>query len=36
MSNADDGDMMLERRPAELEPGLEEDEQDGKWVGVKK
>ena len=31
MSNADDGDMMLERRPAELEPGPEEDEQDGKW-----
>ena len=36
MSNADDGDMMLESRPSELEPGPGENEQDGKWVGVKK
>ena len=36
MSNADDGDMMLESRPAELEPGPEEGEQDSKWIGVKK
>ena len=36
MSNADDGNMMLEIRPAELEPGVEEDESAGQWVGVKK
>ena len=36
MSNADDGNMMLEIRPAELEPDVEEDESAGQWVGVKK
>ena len=36
MSNADDGDMMLESRPVELEPGVEEDEPTSQWVGVKK
>ena len=36
MNNADDADMMLELKPAELEPGVEEDEPTSRWVGVKK
>ena len=36
MSNADDADMMLEIRPAELEPGFGEEESVGQWIGVKK
>ena len=36
MNNADDGDMIFESRPAELEPGPEGDEQDSKWMSVKK
>ena len=36
MSIADDADMMLELEPAELEPGVEEDEPANQWVGVKK
>ena len=36
MSNADDADMMLEIRPTEMEPGLEEDGPVGQWVGVKR
>ena len=36
MGNADDGGMMLADGPVELEPGLEDDEFPGQWVGVKK
>ena len=36
MSNVDDGDMMLEIRPAEIEPGVEQDKSIAQWVGVKK
>ena len=36
MSNTDDADMMLEIRPAELEPGFGEEESVGRWVGAKK
>ena len=36
MSNVDDGDMILEIRPAEMEPGVEQDEPTSQWVGVKK
>ena len=36
MSNADDSDVMLEIRPAELEPGFGEEESAGQWIGVKK
>ena len=36
MSNADDADMMLEIRPAELEPGFGEEVSVGQWIGVKK
>ena len=36
MSNIDDANMMLEIRPAELEPGFGEEESVGRWVGAKK
>ncbi len=36
MSNADDGDMMLNAAYPELGPGDEEEEPDAQWVGVKK
>ena len=36
MSNTDDANMMLEIRPAELEPGFGEEESVGRWVGAKK
>ena len=36
MSNADDADMMLDLEPAELEPGVEEDEPASQWIDVKK
>ena len=36
MSNADDGDMMLENRPVELEPGPDEDQHGSKWIAAKK
>lgn len=36
MSNIDDGDMMLEIRPAEVEPGVEQDKSIDQWIGVKK
>ncbi len=36
MGNADDGGMMLDDGPVELEPGTEDDEPAEQWVGVKK
>ena len=36
MRNADDGDMMREIEPAEMEPDAEEDEPPIRWEGVKK
>ena len=36
MSNTDDADMMLEIRPAELEPGFGEEDSGGRWIGAKK
>ena len=36
MSNADDGDMLLEIRPAELEPHIGEEDSIDQWMGVKK
>ena len=36
MSNADDGNMLLEISPSEPEPGFEEEESGGQWMGVKK
>ena len=36
MSNVDDGDMMLDIRPAEPEPGFGEEESVDQWMGVKK
>ena len=36
MSNTDDANMMLEIRPAELEPVFGEEESGGWWVGAKK
>ena len=36
MSNADDGDLMLDAMPAELEPGTDGEESATQWVGVKK
>ena len=36
MSIPDDADMMLEPEPAELGPGVEEDEPASQWTGVKK
>ena len=35
-SNSDDAEMMLDIGPAELEPGFEEEESPGQWIGVKK
>ena len=36
MSNTDDANMMIEIRPAELEPGFGEEESVGRWTGAKK
>ena len=36
MSNTDDANLMMEIRPAELEPGFGEEEPVGSWVGAKK
>ena len=36
MSNADDGDMMMETSPAEPEPGFDEDGSSTQWIGVKR
>ena len=36
MSITDDAALMLELEPAELEPGVEEDEPASRWIGVKK
>ena len=36
MTNADDGDLLLEIRPAELEPDTGEAESVDQWMGVKK
>ena len=36
MSNSDDSDMMVDIGPGELEPGFEEEESPGQWIGVKK
>ena len=36
MSNMDDADMMMQLGSAEMEPGVEEEETAGQWVGVKK
>ena len=36
MSNADDPGLVVDIGPAELEPGIDEEESDGQWMGVKK
>ena len=36
MTNIDDGDMMLQIRPAEREPGFGQEEPVGQWTAVKK
>ena len=36
MSNAEDGDMVMEISAAEPEPGFDEEESSAQWIGVKK